>query len=117
MMFVMATLIVTVILGLVIAFFATQNTSAITLNFFNYVVPGIPTYVVVVGALLFGLLISWIISLINDIAAGLTIRGQDNKIKDFKKDNVELTKKIHQLELENTRLQEKTNSSPDDKSL
>lgn len=113
----MATLIITVLLGLVIAFFATQNTGTTSLFFFNYSIPNIPVYVVVVGALLFGLLISWIISLVNYITAGLTMRGKDKKISDYKKENAEHLKKIHQLELDNARLKEKTHSPDDDKSL
>lgn len=113
----MATLIITVLFGLVIAYFATQNTGTIPLNFLNYKVPGIPVYIVVVGALLFGLCLSWIISLVNDISTGFTIRGKENKIKDYGKENAELLKINHQLELENTRLKAETNAPLDDKSL
>jgi len=113
----MATLIITVLLGLVMAFFATQNTGVITLHFFSYTFEKIPTYVVVIGALLIGLVLSWIISLINDITTGMTIRGKESKIKDYKKENAELVKKNHQLELENTRLAEQTDAPTDDKSL
>ncbi len=113
----MATLIVTVLFGLIIAFFATQNSGVISLNFLNYTIPGIPVYIVVAGALLVGLLFSWIISSIKDIATGFTIRGKENKIKDYRKENAELVKKIHQLELENARLSAKTDAPVDDKSL
>lgn len=113
----MATLIVTVLLGLVIAFFATQNTGTISLYFSNYTFSGIPIYIVVVGALLVGLFLSWIISLINDIGTGFTLMGKENKIKDYKKENTELLKDIHQLELENAKLKAETNTPEDDKSL
>lgn len=113
----MATLMVTVLLGLIIAFFATQNTGAIQLNFLDYEIPGIPVYIVVAGALLVGLFLSWIISLVNDIGTGFTIRGKESKIKDYTKENAELTKRIHQLELENARLEAETNAPADDKSL
>ncbi|MBI2029066.1 DUF1049 domain-containing protein [Candidatus Gottesmanbacteria bacterium] len=113
----MATLIITVLFGLVIAYFATQNTGRISLNFLNYQLPGIPAYIVIIGALLVGLFLSWIISLVNNISTGFTIRGKESKIKDYKKENAELTKRIHQLELENTRIKAETNSSGDDKSL
>lgn len=113
----MATLIVTVFFGLIIAYFAIQNTGVISLNFLNYQVPGIPVYIVVVGGLLVGLFLSWIISLVNSIATGFTIRGKENKIKDYRKENAQLTKINHQLELENTRLKAETNAPADDKSL
>jgi uncharacterized integral membrane protein len=113
----MATLIITVLIGLAMAFFATQNTRLITLNLFNNELTNIPTYIIVIGSLLVGLLLSWIISLVNDIANGMTIRGKESKIKDYKKENVELTRKNHQLELENTKLKAETDSPDDDKSL
>lgn len=113
----MATLIVTVLFGLLIAYFATQNTGDISLNFLNYTLPGIPTYIVVVGGLLVGLLLSWIISLVNGIGTSFTLRGKENKIKDYGKENAELLKLNHQLELENTRLKAETSAPTDDKSL
>jgi len=72
---------------------------------------------VVIGALLFGMLLSWVISLMNDIANGLTIRGKESTIKDYKKENIELTKRVHQLELENTRLKALNDQADDDNSL
>ncbi len=103
--------------GLIIAFFATQNTAAISLNFLDYQTPGIPTYIIVVGALLVGLFLSWIIGLLNGITTGFTMRGKDNKIKDYGQENTELLKINHQLELENARLKVETEAPLDDKSL
>jgi uncharacterized integral membrane protein len=108
----MATLIITLLFGLVIAFFATQNTQDLSLNFLNYTTPGVPAYVVIVGAVLLGLGFSWILNLINSIFNGLEMRGKENKIKDYKQENAELLKRIHQLELENAK-----NTVADDKSL
>lgn len=113
----MATLIVTFLFGLVIAYFAIQNTTPISLNFLNYTMPRIPSYIVIVGALLVGLFFSLIIGFVNDITTGFTMRGKDNKIKDYKKENTEYLKQIHQLEIENTRLKAYTNTSEEDKSL
>ena len=113
----MATLIITLLFGLLIALFAPQNSEPIVLTFLNYRLPEMPTYIVVVVALLVGLLFSWIISLINNVATGFTIRGKESKIKNSKKENTDLVKRVHQLELENAHLVEKTKSSPDDRSL
>jgi len=112
----MPTLILTILFGLIIAYFATQNTGTLSLNFLNYTVPGIPTYIAIVGALLIGLFISWLISTVNDIGTGFTLRGKESKIKDYKKENAELIKRIHQLELENARVKGEKNAS-DNKSL
>jgi hypothetical protein len=64
---------------------------------------------VIVGSLLAGLSLSWIISLISDISTGFSMRKKDSKIKDYKKDMVELTRTNHQLELENTKIRAETN--------
>ncbi len=98
---------------MITAYFASQNTTPISLNFLNYTTPSVPAYFALVGALLAGLGLSWIFSLINSIATGFTIRGKESTIKDYKKENDELLKKNHQLELENTRLQ----AAKDEKSL
>lgn len=113
----MATVIITLIFGLILTFFAVQNTGPVTLRFLNYTTSGIPTYLVVVGALLVGLLLSWIISLVKDIGTGMTMRGKENKIKDYKKENTQLLKENHQLELENARLKATKNATPDDRSM
>lgn len=113
----MITLIFTVLFGLIIAYFAAQNTSIISLNFMQYRLPGLPLYIVIVVAFLLGSLLSWIISLVNSIAVGFNLRGKETKIKDFGKENVELLKLNHQLELENTRLMAETDSPVDNKSL
>ena|SRR3989338_5724238 len=113
----MATLTVSVIFGLIIAYFATQNTEPITLYFLNYGIPNIPTYIALVGALLVGLVLSWAINLINNVVTGFTIRSKESKIKEFGIENTELTKQNHKLELENTRLEAETGGPADDKSL
>jgi uncharacterized integral membrane protein len=113
----MATLIITILFGLVLAYFATQNTDPISLKFLQYTIPNIPTYVVVVGSLLVGLFLSWIISLVNDISNGFAMQGKEKVIKDYRKESADLTKKVHQLELENTRLKAETNTVNDEKSL
>lgn len=112
-----ATLIVTVLFGLIIAYFATQNTAVVSLNFLNYEALDIPLYVVIVGSLLAGLVLSWILSIVNGISTGFKIMGKESKIKDYGKENAEYLKQIHQLELENAKLKAQTNASEDDKSL
>ncbi|MCL6096299.1 MAG: lipopolysaccharide assembly protein LapA domain-containing protein [Patescibacteria group bacterium] len=114
----MATLILIVLYGLFIAYFATQNTGPISLHFLNYTASGVPAYIAIVGALLVGLFLSWIISLANSISTGFTIRGKENKLKEAKKEAADLTKRLHELELENERLKaENHQSNKDDKSL
>lgn len=115
----MEIIILTVVLGLGIAFFATQNGSVINLHFGPYILPDVPVYLVVVGALLFGLLLAWIFYLLRSFSSSITRHNRENKLKEANQTIVDLTKSIHQLEIENARLREKSGEeeSSDDKSL
>lgn len=114
----MEIIIFSVIVGSGIAYFATQNTNLISLHLGSYITPEVPLYFVVIGALLLGLLLSWIFSLVNSLFSKITLHGKENEIKKDEKNIAELTKEIHQLELENARLKEKSGEGDtDDKSL
>ena len=113
----MSLLIVTVIFGLFIAYFATQNALPVPVTLAENTLT-IPLYFIVVGSLLVGLLLAWIISLTGSLSSFFTIHGKDKAIKEAKTEILELTKKVHELELENTRLKAISGeSSVDDKSL
>ncbi len=114
----MEVIIFGVIVGLGIGYFATQNTTLISLHFGSYTIPSVPLYLVVSGTLLLGLLLAWIFSLINSLSSKIALHGKENKIKEEEKTIAELTKEIHQLELENTRLKERYGEeNSDEKSL
>ncbi len=88
----------------------------VALHFGPYLFSGIPLFYIIIGSLLIGLSLSYLFALIRSISTGFTIRRKDNKIKQTKSEIVDLTKQIHQLELENERL--KNNSTviePQDK--
>lgn len=114
----MEVIILGIVVGLGITYFATQNTNLVNLHFGSYAVSNIPLYQVVIGALLLGLLLAWVFSLVNSLSSKITLHGKENRIKEDEKTIAELTKEIHQLELENTRLKEKSGEEEnDDKSL
>lgn len=114
----MEVIILAVIVGLGIGAFAVQNTDPTVIQVASYVSPEIPLYIVVVGALLLGLLLAWVFYLVHSFSSALTLHGKDNTIKEAQKTNLELTKRIHQLELENTRLEtEIGHTNRDEKSI
>lgn len=114
----MEVIIFAVLIGLGMGYFATQNTSQISLYFGSYTIQNISIYLVVIGALLLGLLLAWLFSLINSLSSKITLHGKENIIKKDEKNIAELTKEIHQLQLENTRLKEKSGEGEtDDKSI
>ncbi len=114
----METIILAVVVGLGIGYFATQNTTLISLYFGPYAFPNIPLYFVVVGAVLLGLLLAWVFSLVNSFSSKITLHGKENQIKENKRTIAELTKEVHQLELDDARLKERLGETDsNDKSL
>lgn len=102
----MFALIILVIFGLGMAYFATQNTIPTIINIGNYRFANIPMYLVVIGSLLLGVFISWIVSIADGFSSSLAIHGKDVKIKDADKTIDELKEEKNELEIENARLKE-----------
>jgi uncharacterized integral membrane protein len=113
----MLTLLVTVVLGILFAIFATQNTGFVTLNFGNYVIQGIPVYLAILAPLLVGILLSFFLHLAKDLSQGMTISEERNRIANLKKQLAEVTKAVHKLEIENSKLKEKTGKVKDENSI
>jgi hypothetical protein len=95
-------LIATIIFGGAIAFFAIQNAGPIDLHVNGFHLTT-PLYWVVLGSVLLTLIFSWIVSLFNTISSSFLLHGRDNTVKQLKKENADLTKKLHQLEIDNAR--------------
>jgi lipopolysaccharide assembly protein A len=113
----MITLLIVLLSGLIVGLFATQNTQNVSIFFAQYTLNEIPLYIVVMGALIFGIAVSWLISTVGSISSLLTIHSKNKKINEGKAESVGLTKKVHQLELENERLKAELNKPGDEKSL
>lgn len=115
----MLAFIFTVIFSVGVAYFATQNTTTLTLHLSSYTLTGIPIYLVMLGSLLIGLLFAWIFQILNAISSSWAWRNKENALKQEKKSNLELIKQVHQLELENTKLAAKKDNKDvlDDNSL
>ena len=108
----MFTLILFLTIGSVLAYLSHNNLMPVTLNLGSYVFSSVPLFYVIMGSLLIGLGFSYFIGLISSISHSFVLRGKDNQIKKNKDEVLELTKRIHQLELEKQKL--KNNSSPED---
>ncbi len=100
----MLSLILLIVFGLGMAVFATQNTHTASIVLANYRFDQIPTYLVVVLSMLFGIFVSWLLSLVSTVSSSLTIHGKDGQIKDAKRKIADLQKQVHTMEVENARL-------------
>jgi lipopolysaccharide assembly protein A len=102
-------LIFLLVVGALMVYLAQNNLTAVSLHLGSYIFSDIPLFYIIIGSLLVGLGLAYLMSLVNSIFTAFTMHGKDNKIKQGKSDIVDLTKRIHQLELENERL--KNNST------
>lgn len=100
----MFALILMIIFGMLLVFFALENTNNVTMTVANYSIPNIPLYMVVIGSILLGLFVGWFMSIFEWISSSFTMRGKDNAIKSAKTTVTKLEERIHELEVENARL-------------
>ncbi len=109
----MLTLLTTVVLGVIFAIFATQNTEGVAVNFGNYTLSNIPIYLVILVPLLIGLLLAYFIYVIRDLSQNLTIDEQKEKMQRLKKELAEVAKAAHKFQVENIKIK-KENGEPTD---
>jgi uncharacterized integral membrane protein len=100
----MLVLIVGVIVGLAMAYFATQNTTPVTVRIAQYALEEVPLYLVVMGSLFVGLLISWILYLARAVSSRLTIYGKDHEVRSARRTAANLETRVQELEAENAQL-------------
>lgn len=113
----MVTLLAAVTLATIFAIFATQNTGAVTLNFGNYLISGVPVYLAVLVPLLSGLIFAWFFHIIKNLSQSMTINEKRDEIKRLKKELAEETKSAHQFEIENIKIKSENGTAEDENSL
>ena len=100
----MITIILILIIGSIFVYLAQNNLTPVTLHIGSTVITNIPLFYVIVGSLLTGLTIAYLIHLINSIFVSFSMHGKDAKIKHAKNQIDDLTKRLTQLEKENEKL-------------
>jgi len=108
----MLSILLSVILGLAIGYFATQNTAPASVQFGEFVIENVPLYMVTVGSLMLGLLIAWIFYIARTVSTTLTIAGKDHEVKRSKRTVSDLEQRVHELEAANARLKSEVHSAP-----
>lgn len=110
----MLILILLLVVGSMLVYISKFNFSPVTVNLGFYTISDVPLFYVIVGSLVFGLVLSYLAYLINSISTSLKLHGKDKDIKKNKDEVLELTKQVHQLELENEKIKNGSNSEPTD---
>ncbi len=113
----MFTLVIAVVLAVVFALFAAQNTGNIQISLGKYILPNVPTYAAILIPLVIGLLASYFIHMMYYLSLKLTIGEQRDELKKLKKESADLAKDRHKFELENTKLKNKNGKPVDEDSI
>ena len=110
----MLILILLLVVGSILVYISKFNFMPVSVNLGLYAFSDIPLFYVIVGSLVTGLVLSYVVYLVHAISTSFTLRGKDNEIKKNKDEVLELTKRVHQLELENEKLGHDTGVEPED---
>jgi uncharacterized integral membrane protein len=100
----MLALLIAVIFGAAVGYFATQNTIPVTLRVADYAIEEVPLYLVVIGSLLIGLFVGWILSVARSVSSSLAIRGKNTEVRRARETIADLEERVRDLEVENARL-------------
>jgi len=111
----MLVLILFLVVGSILAYISKYNFAPVTVNLGLHVFSNIPLFYVIVASVVFGLALSYLVYLVHDISTSFTIRGKNKEIKKEKDEVLELTKNVHQLELENEKQKNNRNAEHRDK--
>lgn len=110
----MLIIILFLVVGSLLVYISRFNLMPVTVNLRLYTFSNIPLFYVIVGSVLAGLILSYLFYLIHVIIDAFKLRGKDKEIKKNKDEVLELTKRVHQLELENEKLQHDSGKKPED---
>jgi uncharacterized integral membrane protein len=110
----MLALLIAVVFGLAVGYFATQNITPVTIRLAEYAIEEVPLYVVIVGSMLVGLLIAWILYIARSVSSTITIYGKDSEVKKARQAAADLEHRVQELEVENARLKTKYASPVDE---
>jgi uncharacterized integral membrane protein len=111
----MLVLILLLVVGSLLVYISKFNFVPVTVNLGVYVISNIPLFYVISGSLITGLVLSYVIYLVHAISTSFTLHGKDKEIKKDKDEVLELTKRVHQLELENEKLKHNPGVEPEDR--
>lgn len=100
----MLILIFVLVIGSILVYISKFNFAPVNLNLGAYVISNIPLFYVIIGSLIFGLVLSYLAYIVRAISNSFTLHGKNKEIKKDEDQILELTRRVHQLELENEKL-------------
>jgi uncharacterized integral membrane protein len=97
----MLSILFSAILGLAIGYFALQNATPVTIQLGELAFSDVPLYLIAVGSLILGIFIASIFYLARTVSS---VHGRHHHPTTDDKTVMALERRIHDLEIENTRL-------------
>lgn len=110
----MFSLILFLMAGSILVYLSQYNLALVSVHLGSYVISGVPLFYVILASILFGIVLSYVIHLVQAISLSMTLHGKEKELKKNKDEVLELTKRVHQLELENEKLKSTRNRLPKD---
>jgi hypothetical protein len=111
----MLVLILLLVVGSILVYISKFNFMLVTVNLGIYIISNVPLFYVIIASVVFGLILSYLVYLFHSISTSFIIRSKDHEIKKNKDEVLDLTKQIHQLELENEKIKHDPAVDPSDK--
>jgi uncharacterized integral membrane protein len=100
----MISILLMVVFGIAFGFFATHNTTPVTLQIGELVLTDVPLYLVAGGSLFIGLLVAWIFYFARTVSTSVTIFSKERETIKTKRTVADLEQKIAEIETINARL-------------
>ena len=114
----MIALILFIGFGLLFGYFATLNTSLVSVHFGTSSLGHVPMYVIILSSFGLGIVFTSLFYFVKSISSMYAIGKKKKELSEKEKEVLELTKRIHELELANTKLRAKNGEEDtDDESL
>ena len=110
----MLVLILLLIVGSIFAYLSQNNFVPVSVHLGPYFLSDIPLFYVILGSFVTGIVMAYLVYLIHSISTSWTLRGKNIQIKKNTDEVLELTKRVHQLELENEKLKHTPSIEPED---
>ncbi len=111
----MLILILSLVIGSMLVYISRFNFQPVSVNLGFTVFSGIPLFYIIVGSLVIGLVLSYLVSVMQSISTSFILHGKNVEIKKNRDEVLELTKRVHQLEIKNEKLGKESGIEPGDR--
>jgi lipopolysaccharide assembly protein A len=113
----MLSFILLLVAGSAIAYLSKDNLTPVTLHVGSYSFSDIPLFFVIITAFITGLILAYLVHLVQAFFIARKLKSKQKKINKTEDEVHELTKRVHQLELENEKLKHLADEPADPNAL